>query len=108
MKKNALDKISGLLATESLNRFEKAILNSILLYSKSAFTADPIEKIVYMLSALDEHYCTKIGCDNCEYRGNGCTPADGHPNIGKFSNTSRVFIPTRIERQDIIVQHSLK
>jgi hypothetical protein len=48
-----LDKISSLLSSDSLKEFEEAVLNSILMYSKSAFTSDPIEKIVYMLSALE-------------------------------------------------------
>jgi hypothetical protein len=53
IRKTALDNISLLLAAESLKGFEKAVLNSVLLYSKSAFTADPVEKVVYMLSALE-------------------------------------------------------
>lgn len=48
-----LDSISRLLAAESLNAFEKAVLNSILLYSKSAFTSAPVEKLVYILSSLE-------------------------------------------------------
>lgn len=48
-----LDSFSRLLAAESLNAFEKAVLNSILLYSKSAFTSDPVEKLVYILSSLE-------------------------------------------------------
>lgn len=48
-----LDKVSPLLAAESLNAFETSALNSILLYSKSAFTSDPVEKLVYMLSSLE-------------------------------------------------------
>lgn len=53
IRKTGLDKISSLLASESLNDFEKSVLNSIFLYSKSAFTSDPIEKIVYILSSLE-------------------------------------------------------
>ncbi|MGL5874363.1 MAG: hypothetical protein ACRC2R_18660 [Xenococcaceae cyanobacterium] len=52
-RKAGLDKISSLLASESLKNFEKSVLNSVLLYSKSAFTADPIEKVVYILSSLE-------------------------------------------------------
>jgi hypothetical protein len=48
-----LDAISRLLAAESLNEFEKAVLSSVLLYSKSAFTSDPLEKLVYVLSSLE-------------------------------------------------------
>ena len=53
IRKTGLDKISHLLASKSLNKFEKSVLNSILLYSKSAFTADPVEKVVYMLSSME-------------------------------------------------------
>lgn len=53
IRKTGLDKISSLLASESLNNFEKSVLNSVFLYSKSAFTADPVEKVVYMLSSLE-------------------------------------------------------
>ncbi|MCK4816048.1 hypothetical protein KA005_09770, partial [bacterium] len=41
IRKTGLDKISSLLASESLKDFEKSVLNSVFLYSKSAFTADP-------------------------------------------------------------------
>lgn len=53
IRKGGLDKISSLLAADSLNDFEKHVLNSVFLYSKSAFTADPVEKVVYMLSSLE-------------------------------------------------------
>ena len=53
IRRNGLDKISALLASKSLTEFEKSVLNSIFLYSKSAFTADPVEKVVYMLSSLE-------------------------------------------------------
>lgn len=53
IKKAGLDKISTLMSAETLNEFEKSVLNSVFIYSKSAFTADPVEKVVYMLSALE-------------------------------------------------------
>lgn len=53
IRKTGLDKISSLLASQSLNDFEKSVLNSVFLYSKSAFTADPVEKVVYILSSLE-------------------------------------------------------
>lgn len=53
IRKTGLDKISTLLASKSLNDFEKSVLNSVFLYSKSAFTADPVEKVVHMLSSLE-------------------------------------------------------
>lgn len=53
IQKTGLDTISSLLASDSPTNFEKAVLNSIFLYSKSAFTADPVEKVVYMLSSLE-------------------------------------------------------
>jgi len=48
-----LDKVSRLLAADSMSEFGVTVLNSILLYSKAAFTSDPVEKLVYMLSALE-------------------------------------------------------
>lgn len=48
-----LDTISAILKSDSPTNFEKSILNAIFIYSKAAFTADPIEKIVYILSSLE-------------------------------------------------------
>lgn len=53
IRNTGLDRISRLLASDSLKEFEKSVLNSVLLYSKSAFTSDPVEKVVYMLSSLE-------------------------------------------------------
>lgn len=53
IQKTGLDTISSLLASDSPTDFEKSTLNAIFLYSKSAFTADPVEKVVYMLSSLE-------------------------------------------------------
>ena len=53
IREMGLDKISSLLAADPLKDFEKSVLNSVFLYSKSAFTADPVEKIVYMLASLE-------------------------------------------------------
>ena len=53
IREMGLDKISSLLAADSLKDFEKSVLNSIFLYSKSAFTADPVEKIIYILASLE-------------------------------------------------------
>lgn len=53
MRKSGLDAISGLLLDREPNDFKRAILNALLIYSKSAFTADPIEKVIYILSSLE-------------------------------------------------------
>ena len=53
IRRFALDKISHLLGSDELNIFEKSVLNYLLLYSKTAFTADPIEKVVHILSSLE-------------------------------------------------------
>ena len=53
IQKTGLDTISSLLASDSPTEFEKSTLNAIFLYSKAAFTADPVEKVVYMLSSLE-------------------------------------------------------
>ncbi|WLT38116.1 hypothetical protein NON20_21645 [Synechocystis sp. B12] len=50
-----LNRISDLLAKdqESLLPFENKVLNFLFLYSKASFTNEPVEKIVYVLSALE-------------------------------------------------------
>ncbi len=50
-----LNRISDLLAKdqESLLSFENKVLNFLFLYSKASFTDEPVEKIVYVLSALE-------------------------------------------------------
>lgn len=53
MRKSGLDAISGLLLDNEPNDFKRAILNALLIYSKSAFTAEPIEKVIYILSSLE-------------------------------------------------------
>jgi hypothetical protein len=53
IKATAIDTISCLLTSSSPSNFNKSILNFVFLYSKSAFTSDPVEKIVYMLSSLE-------------------------------------------------------
>ncbi|CAK8722394.1 MAG: hypothetical protein CDV28_1167 [Candidatus Electronema aureum] len=49
------EKISCLLAKEekSLNKFQERTLASLFMYSKSAFTSEPTEKIVYTLTSLE-------------------------------------------------------
>lgn len=53
IQKTGLAKISSLMASETLTEFEQSVLNSIFLYSKAAFTSDPVEKVIYILSALE-------------------------------------------------------
>lgn len=48
-----LGKLSYLESSKSLTAFESSVLTFAFLYSKAAFTSDPMEKIVYMLSALE-------------------------------------------------------
>ena len=48
-----LSKLSSLLVKDSLSEFEKQVLHSILLYAKAAFTSDPTEKIIYILTSLE-------------------------------------------------------
>lgn len=52
-KKCGFEIISEIASKKSLSDFEATILNMSLIYSKAAFTADPIEKLVYILSALE-------------------------------------------------------
>lgn len=53
IREGGLEKISKLLASDSLSKFQESVLNSIFLYSKSAFTSDPVEKVVYILSSME-------------------------------------------------------
>lgn len=53
LRRIGLDAISSLLKDNDPNDFQKAILNSLILYSKSAFTSDPVEKVIYVLSSLE-------------------------------------------------------
>lgn len=48
-----LDVISNLLKKEELNEFESRVLNSLFIYSRAAFTSDPMEKLVFTLSSLE-------------------------------------------------------
>jgi hypothetical protein len=48
-----LEVISEIVIKDKATDFESTVLNMALLYSKSAFTSDPLEKLVYMLSALE-------------------------------------------------------
>lgn len=53
LRKSGLDAISALLNEDDPNEFKRAILNALIIYSKSAFTAEPVEKIIYILSSLE-------------------------------------------------------
>ncbi len=48
-----LGAISALEIQEKRTEFESTVLNMAFLYSKAAFTSDPMEKLVHMLSALE-------------------------------------------------------
>ncbi len=45
--------LSEITIKEQPTEFESLVLNTSLLYSKAAFTAEPLEKLVHMLSALE-------------------------------------------------------
>lgn len=51
--KYGLGILSDLAVKEKPTEFESLILNTSTLYSKAAFTAEPLEKLVYILSALE-------------------------------------------------------
>lgn len=48
-----LNKINPIILSQAPSKFYKSIANSVYVYSKAAFTADPLEKVIYMLSALE-------------------------------------------------------
>jgi DNA polymerase III delta prime subunit len=45
--------ICAIISKEDKTDYEEAVLNSLLLYSKSSLMAEPSDKLVYMLSALE-------------------------------------------------------
>jgi len=53
IKKGGLDILSGLLVKDSLTSFQKELLDSVLLYSRSSLMADPADKMIYMFAALE-------------------------------------------------------
>jgi hypothetical protein len=53
IKNIGLSQLSILLKNEHLNSFQSSVLNMSYLYSKAAFTSDPMAKVIYMLSALE-------------------------------------------------------
>jgi hypothetical protein len=53
MKKGGLDVVSQLENKKEKNEFEICVLNMAYLYAKAAFTPEPMEKLVYILSALE-------------------------------------------------------
>lgn len=48
-----IDRASALLKDTSSNKFKDSILASLFLYSKAAFTSEPVEKLVYILAGLE-------------------------------------------------------
>lgn len=45
--------VSKLLIADSLSEYKQRVLNSLLIYSRAAFTADPMEKLIFTLSSLE-------------------------------------------------------
>ena len=45
--------VSALLASKKHTKFQESVLHALKLYSKAAFTADPVEKVVFVLSAME-------------------------------------------------------
>ena len=52
-EQNGLGFLSWLDTKKNKTAFDKEVLNACILYSKAAFTSDPLEKLVYILSALE-------------------------------------------------------
>ena len=59
--KCGLGVISKIASKDKPTKFESTILNMAFLYSKVAFTSDPLDKLVYILSALES---TLLRSDN--------------------------------------------
>ena len=52
LKPIILDQLAAILSNQP-SPFTKTVLTGVLIYSKSAFTSDPIEKVIYVLTALE-------------------------------------------------------
>lgn len=52
-RKCGFEELSDLIKSGGQTDFEKSVLNLAFLYSKSAFTSEPMAKLVYVLSALE-------------------------------------------------------
>lgn len=48
-----MDLLSEIVSMPNRSEFQESILSSIRLYSRAAFTDDPLDKLVYVLSALE-------------------------------------------------------
>ena len=53
LMRSGLGALSGLLREQNLSQFKLAFLNGVLIYSKAAYSNEPIEKIIYILSFLE-------------------------------------------------------
>jgi hypothetical protein len=53
IRKAGLDAISSLLSLAEPNDFQEAVINALSIHSKAAFSADPVEKLVFVLSSLE-------------------------------------------------------
>ncbi|MBA7675689.1 hypothetical protein ES703_83926 [subsurface metagenome] len=53
IKENGLDILSDLLNQDNLTEFQKVLLNSLMLYSKSSLAKDFVDKLVYIIVALE-------------------------------------------------------
>lgn len=56
MRMKLLDKLSALLTKSDPSAFEQAAATSVLLYTKAAFTASPVDKLVYILTSLESMF----------------------------------------------------
>lgn len=53
---SGLSILSNIATKDNQSNFEKTVLTMAMLYSKAAFTADPMAKLVYILSALESTF----------------------------------------------------
>jgi hypothetical protein len=50
---DVIDQASAIIGEKTPTQFKKTILNALFLYANAAFTAEPVEKLVYILSSLE-------------------------------------------------------
>lgn len=87
-RKIGLDILSDIATKDKVSDFESTVLNMAYLYSKAAFTGDPMAKLVYMLSAAES---TLLKSNN-------------EPIQQNLAERMAVFIATKLERRKAIIK----
>lgn len=53
IRSNGLDILSRVLSSDDRTSFQEGVLNAILIYTRSALESEPVDKLIYILAALE-------------------------------------------------------